>query len=190
MSKKETDDCEIIVTAERIVPAKPEDVYHAAKTNQQNFPQYMTDVEEVKILTFGQDDKDRPWSISSWVTSIDGTPFLWTEMDTFHGFVNDRYLITWVLAEGYDSDLDKFEGEWEFLPHEQGSLVKLTVRLDMGIPHLIELMKPTLEKKILENSVMLLEGLERLILNQPIEAKTQIEVSEIDTRLSKEIMLQ
>ncbi|MFC1629243.1 SRPBCC family protein, partial [Gemmatimonadota bacterium] len=56
-------------------------------------------------------------------------------------------------------DLDSFEGEWTFTPVEEGTDVVLTVHFDFGLPNMEELIGPTLELKVRENSEMMLEAL-------------------------------
>jgi len=124
----------------------PDSVYSFAK-NMEIFPKYMTDVESVTVT-----EKTENGTITEWVTNIEGTPIIWTEEDIF----NDKErTISYRLIEG---DLDKFEGTWNFHPEETGTKVVLGVDFDFGIPHLEELIGPTLESKVKENSDMMLNG--------------------------------
>jgi len=82
---------------------------------------------------------------------------LWTEKDIF----NDELLtIDYQLIEG---DLDKFEGRWSFEQQGPSCQVRLTVDYDFGIPELTKLIGPTLQEKVGENSLMMLEGMKRKI---------------------------
>ncbi len=61
------------------------------------------------------------------------------------------------LLEG---DLDKFDGSWTFEERDGRTHVVLGVEYDFGVPTLAELIGPTLEKKVQENSDMMLAALE------------------------------
>lgn len=134
-----------------VIEGPREAVYELAK-DMESYPEYMPDVESVKVVS------RRPnATITEWETSVDGTPILWTEEDVFD---DGNFTITYRLIEG---DLDKFEGMWKFEQTTQGTEVTLTVDYDFGIPELTNLIGPTLEQKVGENSVMMLEGMKRRI---------------------------
>jgi ribosome-associated toxin RatA of RatAB toxin-antitoxin module len=122
-------------------------VYELAK-DQERFPQYMPDVETVKVL----ERHDTHW-ITKWKTLVEEAPIEWTEEDRF----NDEALrIDYKLIEG---DLDTFEGAWIFEEREGMTHVTLGVEYDFGVPTLAELIGPTLQKKVQENSEMMLAAL-------------------------------
>jgi coenzyme Q-binding protein COQ10 len=122
-------------------------VYELAK-DQERFPQFMPDVETVVIL---ERRSDR--IITRWKTLVEEAPIEWTEEDRF----NDEALrIDYKLLEG---DLDKFEGAWTFDEREGVTHVLLGVDYDFGVPTLAELIGPTLQKKVRENSEMMLAAL-------------------------------
>ena len=122
-------------------------VYELAK-DQERFPQFMPDVETVVLL---ESHPDR--AISRWKTLVEEAPIEWTEEDRF----NDEALrIDYKLIEG---DLDKFEGAWTFDERDGATHVVLGVDYDFGVPTLAELIGPTLEKKVRENSEMMLAAL-------------------------------
>ena len=128
-----------------------EAVYELAK-DMEGYPDFMPDVESVKVVS-----REGNTTITEWETSVDGTPILWTERDVF----DDRdFTIAYQLIEG---DLDKFEGLWRFHPREEGTEVVLTVDYDFGIPELTNLIGPTLEQKVGENSEMMLKGMKSRI---------------------------
>ena len=66
--------------------------------------------------------------------------------------------IDYKLIEG---DLDKFEGAWTFEHRDGATHVVLGVDYDFGVPTLAELIGPTLQKKVRENSEMMLAALKR-----------------------------
>ncbi|HET6275237.1 MAG TPA: aromatase/cyclase [Candidatus Cybelea sp.] len=136
-------ECSIVIDA----PARR--VYELAK-DQERFPQFMPDVETVTVL-----ERRAASAISRWKTLVEEAPIEWTEEDRF----DDAALrIDYQLIEG---DLDKFEGAWTFEHREGATHVVLGVEYDFGVPTLAELIGPTLEKKVRENSEMMLAALKR-----------------------------
>jgi coenzyme Q-binding protein COQ10 len=122
-------------------------VYELAK-DQERFPQFMPDVETVTVLERHADH----W-VTRWKTLVEEAPIEWTEVDRF----NDEALrIDYKLIEG---DLDTFEGAWTFEERDGMTHVLLGVEYDFGVPTLAELIGPTLEKKVRENSEMMLAAL-------------------------------
>lgn len=122
-------------------------VYELAK-DQERFPQFMPDVETVRVL---QRLPDR-W-ITRWKTLVEEAPIEWTEEDRFD---DSALRIDYKLLEG---DLDKFEGSWTFEERDGRTHVVLGVDYDFGVPTLAELIGPTLQKKVRENSEMMLAAL-------------------------------
>ena len=134
-----------------VIEGSIQKVYELAKDMEQ-YPHFMPDVESVKVI-----ERDARRTVTEWETSVDGTPILWTEEDHFD---DERFLIDYRLIEG---DLDKFEGQWRFVESAGGTEVTLTVDYDFGIPELTNLIGPTLEQKVGENSEMMLRGMKRRI---------------------------
>ncbi len=124
-------------------------VYELAK-DQERFPQFMPDVETVSVLERHADH----W-ITRWKTLVEEAPIEWTEEDRFD---DDALRIDYKLLEG---DLDKFEGAWTFEERDGITHVLLGVDYDFGVPTLAQLIGPTLEKKVKENSEMMLAALKR-----------------------------
>jgi len=124
-------------------------VYELAK-DQERFPEFMPDVETVTVL-----ERHTERAVSRWKTLVEEAPIEWTEEDRF----DDVALrIDYKLIEG---DLDKFEGAWTFAEHDGVTQVRLGVQYDFGVPTLAELIGPTLEKKVRENSEMMLAAIKR-----------------------------
>lgn len=122
-------------------------VYELAK-DQERFPDFMPDVETVRVL---ERHPDRV--ISRWKTLVEEAPIEWTEEDRFD---DERLRIDYALLEG---DLDTFEGAWTFEERDGCTRVVLGVEYDFGVPTLAELIGPTLQKKVRENSEMMLAAL-------------------------------
>jgi coenzyme Q-binding protein COQ10 len=124
-------------------------VYELAK-EQERFPQFMPDVETVVIM-----ERRSDCVISRWKTLVEEAPIEWTEEDTFD---DEALRIDYKLLEG---DLDKFEGAWTFDERDGMTHVVLGVDYDFGVPTLAELIGPTLQRKVRENSEMMLAALKK-----------------------------
>ena len=131
-----------------IAIAAPAHVVYELAKDQERFPEFMPDVETVRVL---ERYPDRV--ISRWKTLVEEAPIEWTEEDRFDD-VGLR--IDYALLEG---DLDTFQGAWTFEERDGLTHVLLTVEYDFGVPTLAELIGPTLQKKVLENSEMMLKAL-------------------------------
>jgi len=137
------------IQAEIVVDAPVRDVYELAK-DQERFPEFMPDVETVRVL------ERRPDSIlTRWKTLVEDAPIEWTEEDRFDDAATR---IDYKLLEG---DLEKFEGSWTFEERDGATFVKLGIEYDFGVPTLAELIGPTLAKKVRENADMMLAGLKK-----------------------------
>jgi ribosome-associated toxin RatA of RatAB toxin-antitoxin module len=133
----------------------PQELVYALAKQQERFPEFMPDVESIVITQRRNDGLTARWK-----TLVEDAPIEWTEEDRF----DDAALrIDYALIEG---DLDTFEGSWTFEPQAGGTRVVLEVEYDFGVPTLAELIGPTLQKKVRENSEMMLAALKR-------EAETQ-----------------
>jgi ribosome-associated toxin RatA of RatAB toxin-antitoxin module len=131
------------------IAAPPRVVYELAK-EQERFPEFMPDVESVTVL-----ERHSDHILTRWKTLVEEAPIEWTEIDRFDD-VGLR--IDYQLTEG---DLDKFEGAWTFEERDGVTYVQLGVDYDFGVPTLAELIGPTLQKKVRENSEMMLAALKR-----------------------------
>ncbi len=122
-------------------------VYELAK-EQERFPEFMPDVETVVVL-----ERHADHAVTRWKTLVEDAPIEWTENDRFD---DERLRIEYALIEG---DLDTFEGAWTFEQTGDSTRVVLSVEYDFGVPTLAELIGPTLQKKVRENSEMMLAAL-------------------------------
>jgi ribosome-associated toxin RatA of RatAB toxin-antitoxin module len=128
-----------------VAPARS--VYELAK-EQERFPQFMPDVESVTVV---ERFPDR--ILTRWKTLVEEAPIEWIEEDRFD---DEALRIDYKLLEG---DLDTFEGAWTFTQNGTATHVVLGVEYDFGVPTLAELIGPTLQKKVRENSEMMLAAL-------------------------------
>ncbi|MGH7709550.1 MAG: type II toxin-antitoxin system RatA family toxin [Vulcanimicrobiaceae bacterium] len=132
-----------------VIDAPAHEVYALAK-EQDRFPDFMPDVESVAVL-----ERHADRVITRWKTLVEEAPIEWIEEDRFD---DAAFRIDYRLLEG---DLDKFEGAWTFVDGDGRTHVTLGVDFDFGVPTLAELIGPTLEKKVRENSEMMLAALKR-----------------------------
>ena len=131
------------------IAAPARKVYELAK-EQERFPDFMPDVESVTVLQRHSDH-----ILTKWKTLVEEAPIEWIEEDRFND-ADER--IDYKLLEG---DLDKFEGAWTFEETAGVTKVVLSVDYDFGVPVLAELIGPTLQRKVQENSEMMLAALKR-----------------------------
>jgi coenzyme Q-binding protein COQ10 len=132
----------------RIVVDAPARVVYELAKQQERFPEFMPDVESITIV-----ERMTDGVISRWKTLVEEAPIEWTEEDRFD---DEALRIDYRLLEG---DLDQFEGSWTFSERSDSTHVVLGVTYDFGVPTLAELIGPTLEKKVRENSEMMLKAL-------------------------------
>jgi ribosome-associated toxin RatA of RatAB toxin-antitoxin module len=132
-----------------VIAAPARAVYELAK-QQERFPEFMPDVESVTIV-----ERHADRILTRWKTLVEEAPIEWTEEDRFD---DDALRIDYKLLEG---DLDKFEGAWTFSENGHHTHVELGVDYDFGVPTLAELIGPTLERKVRENSEMMLAALKK-----------------------------
>ena len=131
------------------IAAPARSVYELAK-EQERFPEFMPDVESVTVL-----ERHPDHILTKWKTLVEEAPIEWIEEDRFND-ADSR--IDYKLLEG---DLDKFEGAWTFVESDGITKVSLSVDYDFGVPVLAELIGPTLQRKVQENSEMMLAALKR-----------------------------
>ena len=132
-----------------VIAASARTVYELAK-DQERFPQFMPDVESVSVL-----ERHPDFVLTRWKTLVEDAPIEWTEENRFN---DDGLRIDYKLIEG---DLDTFQGAWTFTENDGQTHVTLTVDYDFGVPTLAELIGPTLERKVRENSDMMLAALKK-----------------------------
>lgn len=137
-----------LVKVERTVNA-PRDAVFAQLSNMEQFPKFMSAVDEVTVVSRGEG-----WTNTRWVARIKGSAFRWIERDDFYP---QEGRIAYQQVEG---DLKKFEGEWRLAEAEGGAThVVLTVDFAFGIPALSSLLDPLGKVLIRQNANAMLSGL-------------------------------
>lgn len=140
------------VEVEIRVEAPPSEVFRVAR-HMEEFPQFMPDVESVKVV-----ERMDNQTVTEWTAYIDeDTPISWRELDTFDG---ENFVIKYELIEG---DLDVFQGEWRFLPSEGGTVIRLSVVYDFGMPAFERIIGPVLGKKVRDNCQMMLASIKKKV---------------------------
>lgn len=121
-------------------------------SNMVAYPDFMHDLVSVEILEKGEN-----YTISHWVSNVDGRKIIWTERDVFYP---KDLKITYAQTEG---DLKKMEGQWLIVPHVESCEVTLSVDFEFGIPMIAGLLNPILKKKVRENSENMLNSIKTQI---------------------------
>ena len=117
-----------------------------------SYPDFMKDLVSVEILERGED-----YTVSHWVSNVDGRKIVWTERDTFYP---EDLKITYVQTDG---DLKKMEGAWTIEEQGEDCEVTLAVDFEFGIPMIAGLLNPILKKKVRENSENMLKSIKEQI---------------------------
>ena len=107
----------------------------------EDYPLFMADLKSVTVLERGDN-----FTITQWVSNVDGRVIEWTERDTFY---DDEWRIHYQQTAG---DLKKMEGEWLLSEVEEGTKITLTVDFEFGIPMIAGLLNPILKMKVRDNS--------------------------------------
>lgn len=141
------------VETKTIIKGSAEDIYSIIK-NMEGYPSFMHDLESVKIMEQGDN-----FTISHWISNVDGRRIIWTERDTFF---DEEKRVTYKQTKG---DLKKMEGEWRLTPTTEGVEVLLSVDFEFGIPMIAGLLNPILKKKVRENSENMLAAVKAQIEN-------------------------
>ncbi|NCD07994.1 MAG: cyclase [Negativicutes bacterium] len=139
------------VETKTLIKGQINDIYNIVK-NMEAYPGFMHDLESVEIIERGND-----YTISHWVSNVDGRRIVWTERDTF--FDNENRIV-YKQTEG---DLKKMEGEWRLKNSDEGVEVVLAVDFEFGIPMIAGLLNPILKKKVRDNSENMLAAVKARI---------------------------
>ena len=139
------------VETKTLIKGQIDDIYNIVK-NMEAYPGFMHDLESVEIIERGND-----YTISHWVSNVDGRRIVWTERDTFF---DDENRIVYKQTEG---DLKKMEGEWRLKNSDDAVEVVLAVDFEFGIPMIAGLLNPILKKKVRDNSENMLAAVKEKI---------------------------
>ncbi|MCS7186769.1 MAG: SRPBCC family protein [Armatimonadota bacterium] len=136
---------------ERVARAGVEQVFAVAR-QVERFPEWLDYVTAIRVLERSDDGRV---VISQWEASVPmfGLKAKWVERDEWD---EEKKVCHFALQEG---DLDKYEGDWYFEPHPEGTKMRLVVSYEYRVPIGGALVQQ-LVRKIVEQMVQkLLEGI-------------------------------
>lgn len=144
------------IQVERIIPAPAQVVYELAKQTER-LSDYLPDVESAQVL-----QREGPRVVSRWVGRVKQFNRLirWVEEDVWDDAARRG------AFRALEGDWDRYEGEWTFEEHPQGTRVWLRVEYDFDVPLIGPLIKGVLRKLVKQNAEQMLEGLERLVSDE------------------------
>ncbi len=137
------------VEVSKEIVVNPEEVYLLAK-DMESYSNFMENVVKITTLEKGED-----YTITEWDTRLKGQPIVWTERDLFD---DSARRIDYTLVKG---DMKKFEGAWTFESKGDGTLVKLTVDFELGIPMFSSLLNPVAKLIVKKNCEDMLAGFKK-----------------------------
>ncbi|MCE5215757.1 SRPBCC family protein [bacterium] len=129
------------VTTEMNVAAPVDKVYAIAR-DIERYPDFMEDVESVKILEQTPERQVSHWG--SIVKEFNRT-IKWTEVDYWDEADKS---CRWEMTEG---DFTAYSGTWVFEPSAEGTLAKLEVTYEYNVPLIGALIQGILKKKMQAN---------------------------------------
>lgn len=138
-----------VVTAEVNVAAPAERVYELAK-GVERFPEFMSDVESVEVLS-----REGNTSVTRWVGKIKefNRTIQWTERDRWF---DDEMRCEFEQTKG---DFGLYRGIWEFRRDEGGTFVSLHLEYDYHVPLIGSLLKAIIFNKMKQNCQSMLDAL-------------------------------
>jgi ribosome-associated toxin RatA of RatAB toxin-antitoxin module len=115
----------------------------------ESYPRLMEHVHSLRIVERGDG-----YRLLEWVVELKGCVMRWIEREDL---LPDRHRIEYRQLEG---ELAEFEGFWQLEPlGESATRVTLSVRFEIGIPMLSEMLNPVAERAIRDNSRNMLMSL-------------------------------
>lgn len=149
------DDGEYTVKTSRILPAKRWQVLRLI-TRVQDFPVYMPNVKECRILK-----RDKHCVTTSWKVEMGKIPISWIEeerLDLRH------FAIQFKAMEG---DLEIFEGSWHLAEHDSGGTeVFIEARIRLGIPILEGIIGGVISERVKKNFDAMLQSFETILVER------------------------
>lgn len=137
------------VGATTIILAPLDDVYELAK-NVERFPQFMPDLESVRILERLNGD-----TVTEWVGVVQGRKIRWVEDDKWD---DASHTCRFHQREG---DFTVYEGTWSFEAVPEGTRTNLAVEFEINIPlagALLSNLLKVLMQRNLESMLQALKG--------------------------------
>ncbi len=142
------------LVVERIVHAPVEKVFSIAHQVEQ-FPEWLDYVTAIRVMERSEDGKV---VISEWEASVPmfGLKAKWVERDEWD---EEGKVCRFTLQEG---DLDKYDGDWYFEPHPEGTKMRLVVNYEYRVPIGGALVQQLVRKIVEQMAQKLLEGIAKV----------------------------
>lgn len=139
------------LVVEQKVRAPIERVFAIAR-QVEHFPKWLDYVTAIKALERSEDNKI---VVSEWEASVPilGLKAKWVERDEWD---DKEKVCRFALVEG---DLDRYEGEWKFEPHNDGTKMRLTITYEYRVPIGGSLIQQLVRKIVEQMAKKLLEGI-------------------------------
>ncbi len=119
-----------------VVIKKPAaEVYRVLK-NLEDFPRFMADVKNVKIIK-----RQNGTVVTAWEVDIEGAPVSWKEEDIFD---DGLMQLKFSMVEG---NYQMYRGLWQVQAHAHGAVLSLKADFEWGIPILEQYVGGVLEDK-------------------------------------------
>ncbi|NOR61560.1 MAG: cyclase [Rhodobacteraceae bacterium] len=135
----------IVTTSVELPGLTAEDVWPTL-VDFARYPDLMEDVVSVEILEQGETTM-----LSAWKVLLNGSEFTWEERD----HLEPPFLIRFDQTDG---DLDVWNGSWQLDSSGAVLVARLTVKFDIGIPSMSEILDPIGERAIRANSIQMLNA--------------------------------
>ncbi|MDI6717110.1 MAG: aromatase/cyclase [Actinomycetota bacterium] len=121
----------------------------------ERYPDIMENVTAVNIL-----EKGEGYTISEWITNVDGRVIRWVEKDYIKPLENR---VDFELVKG---DLKTFNGYWQLEESGDTTKVIFSIQFELGIPMFSAMVHPILARKLRENMKQMLSDMKHKIENQ------------------------
>lgn len=140
-----------IVSSELPIAAPVDRVYAIAR-DIERFPQFMEDVEDVKII-----EQTPERQVSRWASIIKefNRTIVWTEVDYWD---DAAHTCRWEQTEG---DFTSYRGTWAFEPAEAGTVAKLMIDYEYNVPLIGALIQGLVKKKMQANVESMLAAIKK-----------------------------
>jgi len=132
--------------------AAPVDRVYAIARDIERFPEFMEDVEDVKIL-----EQTPERQVSRWASTIKefNRTITWTEVDYWD---DAAHRCRWEQTEG---DFTSYSGTWEFEPSDGGTIAKLVIDYEYNVPLIGPLIQGLVKKKMQANVESMLAAIKK-----------------------------
>lgn len=118
----------------------------------ERFPEFMPNVNEVRLL-----EVDGNRKIASWNITLDDAPLSWIE----EGIYDPEGLrIDFRSIEGV---FDRFDGYWRVVREGKGSRITFELIYEIGLPEIEEIVGPLLRRRLVENAESMLDAIEERV---------------------------